>query len=307
MQLFGSTIDAMARAQELGQDPFAALDAEIGWDTRLDQRDEIAGFGELVTSDPLSLASKRYAYMRKFAPAFLDAFQFNASDATDELKDAIALLRDQNKTGKRKLPDDPPMPFAAKHWSSLILQDGQPKRRGYETAVVSTLRDRLRAGDVWVDGSHEYRRFDSYLMPRAKAETAMRDAGFEIDPGAWLANRRATLAKRLGQVDRALKRNALTGVRIAPARLKITPHDAVTPPAALRLERAIDAMMPRIRITELLWEVNAQTRPLDAFTYLRSGKHHDEPAAVLLRSWPGRPISGLSGWPMPYHASAMRN
>ncbi|MFT7596869.1 MAG: TnpA family transposase [Paracoccaceae bacterium] len=293
MQLFGESIDAMARAQELGLDPFDALDAEIGWNTLLGRRDEIAGFGQLATSDPLSLASERYAYMRKFAPAFLDAFQFNASDAGDELKDAIALLRDQNKTGKRKLPDDPPMPFAAKHWSSLILQDGQPKRRIYETAVVSTLRDRLRAGDVWVDGSREYRRFDSYLMPRDKAETAMRDAGFETDPGAWLADRRVTLAKRLGQVDRALKRNALTGVRIERGRLKITPHDAVTPPAALRLERAIDAVMPRIRITDLLWEVNAQTGFLDAFTDLRSGKHHDEPAAVLATILAGATNLGL--------------
>ena len=209
MQLFGESIDAMARAQELGQDPFAALDAEIGWQKLLGTRDEIASFGELATSDPLSLAAERYTYMRKFAPAFLEAFQFNASDAGDELKDAIALLRDQKQTGKRKLPADLPMPFAAKHWPSLIVQDGQPKRRVYETAVVSTLKDRLRAGDVWVDGSREYRRFDSYFMPRDKAEVIMRNAGFETDPEAWLADRREKLEKRLTQVNRALKRNAI--------------------------------------------------------------------------------------------------
>ena len=293
MQLFGASIDAMARAQDLGQDPFAALDADVGWDTLLGKRDEIASFGELATSDPLSLAAERYAYMRKFAPAFLEAFQFNATDAGDDLKDAIALLRDQNRTGKRKLPDDLPMPFAAKHWPSLIVQGGQPQRRVYETAIVSTLRDRLRAGDVWVDGSREYRRFDSYLMPRDTAETVMRDAGFETDPDAWLADRRSMLAKRLDQVDRALKRNALIGVRIERGRLKITPHDAVTPPAAVRLERAIDAVMPRIRITELLWEVNAQTGFLDAFTDLRSGKQHDEPAAVLATILAGATNLGL--------------
>ena len=115
MQLLGASIDAMARAQDTGQDPFAALDADVGWDTLLGKRDEIVGFGALATSDPLSLATERYAYMRRFAPAFLEAFQFNATDAGDDLKDAIALLRDQNRTGKRKLPDDPPMPFAANH------------------------------------------------------------------------------------------------------------------------------------------------------------------------------------------------
>lgn len=293
MQLFGASIDAMARAQDLGQDPFAALDADVGWETLLGKRDEIADFGELATSDPLALAAERYAYMRKFAPTFLEAFEFNATDAGDDLKDAIALLRDQNRTGKRKLPDDPPMPFAAKHWPSLIVQDGKPQRRVYETAVVSTLRERLRAGDVWVDGSREYRRFDSYLKPRDKAETIMRDAGFETDPDAWLSDRRATMAKRFDQVARALKRNALSGVRIERGRLKITPHDAITPPAAVRLERAIDAVMPRIRITELLWEVNARTGFLDAFTDLRSGKQHDEPAAVLATILAGATNLGL--------------
>ncbi len=61
MQLFGASIDAMARAQDLGQDPFAALDADVGWETLLGKRDEIAGFGELATSDPLALAAERYA------------------------------------------------------------------------------------------------------------------------------------------------------------------------------------------------------------------------------------------------------
>ncbi|QFT29434.1 Tn3 transposase DDE domain protein [Labrenzia sp. THAF82] len=293
MQLFGASIDAMARAQDLGQDPFAALDADVGWEPLLGKRDEIAGFGELATSDPLALAAERYTYMRKFAPAFLDAFEFKASDAGDDLKDAITLLRDQNRTGKRKLPDDPPMPFAAKHWQSLIIQDGQPQRRVYETAVVSTLRERLRAGGVWVDGSREYRRFDSYLKPRDTAEIIMRDAGFETDPDAWLSDRRATMANRLEQVERALKHNALPGARIERGRLKITPHDAVTPPAAVRLERAIDAVMPRIRITELLWEVDAQTGFLNAFTDLRSGKQHDEPAAVLATILVGATNLGL--------------
>jgi hypothetical protein len=121
----------------------------------------------------------------------------------------------------------------------------------------------------------------------------MRDAGFETDPEAWLSDRRTKTAKRFDQVERALKRNALSGVRIERGRLKITPHDAVTPPAAVRLERAIDAVMPRIRITELLWEVNAQTGFLDAFTDLRSGKQHDEPAAVLATILAGATNLGL--------------
>ena len=293
IQLFGETIDTMHRAIELGHDPFAALDAEIGWHRLLERRVEIAEFGELATSDPMSLASERYAYTRKFAPAFLEASEFNALEAGEELQAAIALLREQNRSGRRKLPDEPPMPFPARHWRSLILEDGRPRRRVYETAVIATLRDRLRAGDVWVEGSRDHRRFDSYLMPRDKAEPALKESGFETSFDAWIGERRRLLTARLDHVDPALKHGRLPGVRVERGRLKITPHEAVTPAEALRLDRAIDAVMPRIRITELLWEVNSRTGFLDAFVDLRSGGKHPEPAAVLAAVLAGAVNLGL--------------
>ncbi len=62
--------------------------------------------------------SERCTCMRRFAPAFPEALEFNALEAGEELQAAIALLRDHNRSGRRKLPDDPPMPFPAKHWRS---------------------------------------------------------------------------------------------------------------------------------------------------------------------------------------------
>ena len=197
MQLFGDVIDTMSHAQELGDDPFEALDGEIGWQRLLKSRDEIASFGELATGDPLELASERYVYMRKFAPAFLETFTFSVPDSGKDLKDAVALLKDQNKAGKRNLPTDVPMPFPAKHWRGLIFDGAQPKRRIYETAVVATLRDRLRAGDAWVEGSRDYRRFDTYLMPRPEAEAVLQEQGLEVDPQTWLRERRQVLNDRL--------------------------------------------------------------------------------------------------------------
>ena len=198
----------------------------------------------------------------------------------------------EGRKGKGR-PDDLPMPFPAKHWRSLIFEDGQPKRRVYETAVIATLRDRLRVGDVWVEGSRDYRRFDSYLMPRDKAEPVLKDAGFETGFDTWVEGCRKRMTERLDHVDAALKHDRLSSVRIERGCLKITPHDAVTPAAALRLDRAIDAVMPRIRITELLWEVNARTGFLDAFVDLRSGGKHPEPTAILAAILAGAVNLGL--------------
>lgn len=73
------------------------------------------------------------------------------------------------------------MPFASQHWKSLIPDNGRPRRRVYETAVVATLRDRLRAGDVWVEGSRDYRRFDADLPPLDEARQVLVGSGLETD------------------------------------------------------------------------------------------------------------------------------
>ena len=293
IQLFGGTIDAMMRAREQDQDPFAMLDAEIGWTRLLQSRDEIAAFGDLATEGPLSLASKRYAQLRRFAPAFLEAFEFSVPEGGKDLLVAVTLLKEQNRTGKRKLPDIVPMPFPGKHWESLILEDGRPSRRVYETAVIATLRDRLRAGDVWVEGSRDYRRFDAYLPPVDEAENVLANSGLETDGPTWLDERRERLHHRLREVRQKLVGGHLEGVRLEGGRLKIMPHDPITPPAGESLDRAIDGVMPRIRITDLLWDENAQTGFLDAFTDLRSGRTHSNPAAVLAAILAGATNLGL--------------
>ena len=58
------------------------------------------------------------------------------------------------------------MPFR-KEWNRPATGEGSPNRRLYETAVLATLRDELRSGDVWVKRSANYRSFDSYLLPPA--------------------------------------------------------------------------------------------------------------------------------------------
>ena len=105
IRLFGGAIDAMVRAREYDRDPFDVLDEEIGWDRLVASREEIAALGDLATQDPLSLATQRYAQLRRFAPAFLEAFEFDAPASGQGLQAAVTLLRELNRTGKRNLPD----------------------------------------------------------------------------------------------------------------------------------------------------------------------------------------------------------
>jgi hypothetical protein len=46
------------------------------------------------------------------------------------------------------------------------MSGGVIDRRHYELCVLSELRDRLRAGDVWVTGSRQYRSVEERLISK---------------------------------------------------------------------------------------------------------------------------------------------
>ena len=78
-------------------------------------------------------------------------------------------------------------------WKALMGDGESIDRRLYETAVMATLRDRLRSGDLWIDGSRNYRRFDAYLLPRSEVPAAAAvlrlpatgEAYIASGPGGW--------------------------------------------------------------------------------------------------------------------------
>ena len=76
----------------------------------------------------------------------------------------------------------------------MIFAGGTPDRRLYETAVLATLRDRLRGANIWVAGSRDYRAFEDYLLP-AGARQNMSIAN-ESDPERYIASRAAALHGR---------------------------------------------------------------------------------------------------------------
>jgi hypothetical protein len=280
MRLFHDTIEALGAAQNSERDAFTVVDETVGWTRLLRVQGEVGELADLAGEDPLQGAADRYLTLRKFAPALLEALEFKAARTHDPTLSAIRLLRDLHHSGKRDIPANAPMPFR-KDWKRLISEQGRPNRRLYETAVFATLRDKLRSGDVWVEGSSNYRRFDSYLLPPAAVPPIA--AGLDLPATAeeWLAKRGAELDRRLKRFARRLRRGELEGVELRDGRLHIAPVKAATPPEAEALAAAIDGMLPPVRITELLHEVSRRTGFSAAFTNLRTGEACDSENALL--------------------------
>ncbi len=161
------------------------------------------------------------------------------------------------------------------------MEEGGPDRRLYETAVLATLRDRLRSGDIWVERSAGYRRFDSYLLPQDAVPAVAAGLHLPATADEWLATRGAELDRRLRRFSRRLLRGELEGVELRDGRLHVAPVKATTTPEARAFADGIEAMMPPVRITELLHEVDHATGFVSAFTNLRTGERCDNTNALL--------------------------
>lgn len=112
----------------------------------------------LVRPDELDVYQQlgdHFATVRRWSPAFFEALTFESVPAAASLMRAVDLLRDVNRRQAQTLPKEVPIGFVRGRWRQLVLSDGTINRRYYELCVLSELRDRLRAGDVWVVGSHQ--------------------------------------------------------------------------------------------------------------------------------------------------------
>src|SRR3546814_13517657 len=77
------------------------------------------------------------------------------------------------------------MPFR-KEWRKIVVgDDGKINRRLWEIATIAHLRNKLRSGDVWVERSAGYRRFDSYLLSEPQAKPIVSALGLPPTAGEW--------------------------------------------------------------------------------------------------------------------------
>ena len=133
MRMFHGTIEALAVAQANERDAFEIVDEAVGWAKLLRVRGEVEDLAKLANEDPLLRAADRWRTLRRFAPDLIEALEFCAVRAGDPMLAALQLLAELNRSGKREVPADAPMPFR-KEWRRLVTESGAPNRRLYEMA-----------------------------------------------------------------------------------------------------------------------------------------------------------------------------
>jgi len=265
-----------------------------------DRVKQLAPEGARLTAQHLrALAERNHALMRRIGPLFLGAFTFQGVAAASGLVRAIEMLRPFYAGNRRVLPKDLPTGFIRRGWRQAVMPSGKIDGAAYELCFFAELRDRLRAGDIWVAGSRQYRAVEDQLIAKPLF-AAMKEAGplpvsALLDCTIHLQQRQDLLNERLRLVADKARRDQLEDVRLSGSSLKITPLQAVTPEAAELLADRLYGLLPKVRITDLLSEVAAWTGFSDCFTHLRSGLPFEDTRVILTTVLADATNLGLTG------------
>ena len=278
----------LIEAKADGADLDGAVADSVGWDQLAASIAEANKLARPDKADLPALATRAWPVLHRLGPLFLATFQLRAAPAAASTLRAVELLQAAYSSGGRRWPGSLPVSFLQPAWRNAVLgalPAGGNERRTWEAATLLALRGRLRSGDIWVEGSRQWRAVEDQLIAPALFQV-MRGAGplpvaAPATAAEYLEGRRALLDRRLAEVATKAAADTLEDVRIKEGELKVTPLKAVTPEAAEAAADRLYGMVPNVRVTDMLAEVDGWTGFSCAFTHLHTGLPAADPRVVL--------------------------
>jgi len=218
----------------------------------------------------LAFLAERYGSVKQFSGQLLAQLHFAHAYQGDDFAQALTLVADLQAGRRRKLPVDLPQAFLTPTWARFVraAEAGDAPggyRQAYELGVLTTLRERLRSGDVYLPHSLQYAPLESYLLPvdewaRVRTE-ACQQLNLPAQPLERIAQRITELQLLLPQVEALLGSGHESYLDEAAGRLVVPRLQAEELPASITaLQEEITRRLPRVELTDLLVEVDGWTQ-----------------------------------------------
>ena len=232
----------------------------------------------------------RYVNLRRYLPAFF-SLPFAGERGSEELLAALALLRRLDAGKLDELPHDTPCRFVPVGWRpSLYRDDGKLDRRVWVIALSQAVRDALRAGDLYLPGSRHHVSFWNLVYDEqrwaAEHKRAYDELVLPTEAEVVLGKLRQEYIEAIGRTVSGLDENPFAS--LCDGRLQLKRADALEIPERVRqLRHAIETGLPRVRIEELLQEVDThcgftrELRPIGGYEQRRSNLYQSQLAAII--------------------------
>ena len=225
-----------------------------------ESREDMAAFQRLENRGYGDALLARYPTMRKYFAEFVQ-LPFAVANGNEALMEGIELVRRLDRGDLKRLPDDAPIGFVPYDLRRALKdRSGRLNRNAWEMGLAMAMKDSLRSGDLFVPQSKQHVSFSNFMVNEAlwaeDRETAYRELR-QPKP----EHVRSRLIDGFNcAVAKAEERFPLDPhAEIVNGKLKMKRDEAVKFSVDSRLQKAIDANMPHIRIEQLLMEVDQAT------------------------------------------------
>lgn len=275
---------ALIKAKQEKLDVFEVLESVIEWNSFVSSVEEAQELARPADYDYLDLLQKRFYSLRKYTPTLLKVLEFHSTKANEPLLQAIEIIRGINESGKRKVPDDSPVDFISKRWKKHLYEDDGTtiNRHYYEMAVLTELREHVRAGDVSIVGSRQYRDFEEYLFSEDTWNQTKENTRLSVSLSFedYMNERTSSLNERLKWL--AANSNKLDGVSLEKGKLLLARLEKDVPEEAKKFSASLYQMLPRIKLTDLLMDVAHITGFHEQFTHASNNRKPDKEVTIII-------------------------
>ncbi len=276
-------LDAIIEARNSGENIETAIAAVTSWDTLSADAKSIRRSSRPRKIDVLTELGREHRVFKLIGARFLNAITFQGRASAAPLLDALAIIKGIAADRRKPIPDKVPESIVERSWRPHVFKETGIDRAYYELAVYFALGSALRAGDVWVNGSKLHRSIEAYLSTPVAALPA--PARLPPPPvltaARYLDERMALLDRRLLEMEKKLASGQCAGATLDRARLCLPKPEAKDDPEARLLARQLYELLPRVRITDLLEEVDKWTGFAEMFGHVQTGRPYPDRRAFL--------------------------
>ncbi len=280
---FSNIGQALIKAKIEGLDVFEVLDSVIEWNSFVSSVEEAQELARPVDYDYLDLLQKRFYSLRKYTPTLLKVLEFHSTKSNETLLQAVEIIRGMNDSGKRKVPVDAPVDFVSNRWKKhLYEENGTINRHYYEMAVLTELREHVRAGDVSIAGSRQYKDFEEYLFSEDMWNQSKDNTRLSVSLSFedYIQERTISLNERIKWLS--TNWNKIEGVSLEKGKLSIARLEKDVPEEAKKFNASLYQMLPRIKLTDLLMDVAHITGFHEQFTHASTNRKPDKEEMVII-------------------------